>query len=189
MAYRIALFVHVCGALTVFMGAALEIVGALGLRRSHTVEQVRLYARILKLTEPMFPGAAVALIVAGVYMTLSQWSFSTPFVMVGLIGLVAISIQGATIQGRNWKAVHKAADEAPDGPVPADLRSLMLNPLAWASTGAACLAAVGAVAIMTIKPGWAACIAILVVTWGAGFVGGRMLVVRPQRVGAPRVAG
>ena len=188
MAYEIALFVHVCAALVLFMGVALEVVGILGFRRARTVEQVRLYSRIVKLTEPMFPGAAVLLILAGSYMALTEWSFSTPFVTVGLVGLVLIGVQGTTIQGRRWQAVDKAVEEADDGPVPAELRKLMLDPLAWASTGAACLAALGAVAIMTMKPGWAASISIVAVLWAVGFVGGRALVTRPERVGAPHTA-
>jgi Predicted integral membrane protein (DUF2269) len=187
--YEVALFVHVSAAMVLFGGVALEVVGALGLRRARTVEQVRLYCKVLKPTEPMFPAAAVGLVVAGLYMAISRWSFDTPFVTVGLVGLVTIAAQGFSIQARTWKAVDKAAEEAPDGPVPAELRTLMLDPLSWASTGAACLAAVGAVAIMTLKPGWIACISIVAVLWVVGFVGGRRLVVKPSRVGAPSVAG
>jgi len=188
MAYRVALFVHVCAALTLFMAVAIEFVGVLGFRFARTVEQVRLYSRIVKITEPMFPGAMFGLIAAGLYMALTEWSLRTPFVTVGLVGLILIGAQGLSIQGRRWKAVDQAAEKAPDGPVTAELRALMFDPLAWGSTGAASFAAVGAVAIMTTKPGWIACIAIVAGLWAVGFVAGRRMVAAPSRVGAPRAA-
>jgi hypothetical protein len=175
VAYSLALFVHVCGALLLFMAIALEVVGALGFRSARTVDQVRLYGRIIKSAAVMFPIATVALITAGAYMAVTQWSFSTPFVAVGLLTLVAVAAQASLIQGRRWQAVMKSAEDADDGPIPAGLQTLMSDQLARASTGAMAMAGVGVVAIMTLKPGWVGCIAIVAVSWIAGFVGARML--------------
>lgn len=178
MVYRIALFLHVCGALALFAAVAIELVGMFGFRRAASVEQVRMYSRIVKIAEPMFPLAAVTLLGAGIVMTVTSWSFTTPFVTVGIVTLVIMAILGPAVQGKTWKAVDQAAHDLPDGPVPAQLRHRMEDPAAWASTGGSVLSALGVVAVMTIKPGWGIAVAIVVAGYALGAVGGRMLVVR-----------
>lgn len=185
MVYRIALFLHVCGALALFAAIAIELVGTFGFRRATTVEQVRMYSRIVKITDPMFPLAAVTLLVAGIVLTITSYSFGTPFVVVGIVTLVAMAILGPAVQGKTWKAVEEAAHDLPDGPVPPDLRRLMENPAAWASTGGSVLGAVGVIAIMTMKPGWGVAIALVVTGYAIGALAGRMLVVRTSPATLP----
>ena len=188
MAYTIALFLHVCGALALFAAIGIELVGVVGLRHARTVGQVRTYARVVKVTEPMFPGASVLVLGAGLYMTLTEWSFRTPFVLVGLITLVAMALMGATVQGKRWQMVGKAAEELPDGPVPESLRQRIDDPVAWSSMGGSVCAAVGVVSLMTIKPGWVAAIAIVTIAYAIGALAGRLLVARHAATPVPRPA-
>lgn len=188
MAYSVALFLHICGALGLFAAVGIEVVGVLGFRRADTVDQVRTYARVVKVTEPMFPGFSVVVLGAGIYMTVTQWSFRTPFVIVGLTTLVVMAVLGATVQGRRWQMVGKAADDLPDGPVPASLRRLIDDPVGWSSMGGAVFAVVGVVALMTIKPGLAASVAIATIAYAVGGLAGWMLVRRRSEVPVPRVA-
>lgn len=185
MVYKIALFLHICGALALFAAVAIELVGIFGFRRASTVEQVRLHARILKITEPMFPLAAVTLLGAGIVLTITSWSFTTPFITVGIVTLVVMAILGPAVQGKTWKAVEEAAHELPDGPVPPQLRRLMEEPRAWAATGGSVLGALGVVANMTLKPGWGVAVATVVIGYGIGAVAGRMLVARTSPATLP----
>ena len=187
MAYKIALFLHVCGALGLFAAVGIEVVGTLGFRRAQTVDQVRTYARVVKVSEPMFPVVSVLLLAAGIYMTIMEWSFRTPFVVVGLITLIAMAVLGSTVQGKHWQAVEKAAHDLPDGPVPPSLRRLIDGPRAWASMGGSVAVALGVVALMTIKPGWVASIATVAIAYAVGGVAGWMFVARPSEVPAPGV--
>lgn len=188
MAYEIALFLHICGAIGLFAAVGIEVVGVMGFRRARTVDQVRTYARVVKVTEPMFPATSVVVLGAGIYMTVTQWSFRTPFVLVGLVTLVVMAALGSTVQGRQWQKVEKAADDLADGPVPETLRRLINDPVAWASMGGALFGAVGVVALMTIKPGWVAAIAIVTLAYAVGGVAGWMLVTRRSQVPVPNVA-
>lgn len=189
MAYSIALFLHICGALGLFAAVGIEMVGVLGLRRAQTVDQVRTYLRVVKVTESIFPVSSVLLLGAGIYVTVAQWSFRTPFVTVGLITLVVMAALGPTVQGKRWQLVEKAADDLPDGPVPDSLRRLIDDPIAWSSMGGAVFAAVGVVALMTIKPGWGASVAIAVIAYVVGGASGWMFVRRRPEVPVPGVAG
>lgn len=189
MAYSIVLFLHVCGALGLFAAVGIEVVGVLGLRRARTVDQVRTYARVVKVTEPMFPVFSLLVLGAGIYLTVTQWSFRTPFVIVGLTTLVVMAALGPTVQGKRWQLVEATADELPDGLVPESLRRLIDDPVAWSSMGGSVFAVVGVVALMTIKPGWTASVAIAVAAYAVGGASGWMFVRRGPEVPVPGVAG
>ena len=188
MAYKIALFMHICGVLGLFAGIGIELVGAIGFRGARTVDQVRTNARVVKVTVALFPAATVVVISAGVYMALTQWSFRTPFVVVGLITLLVIVALGATIQGKQWQMVEKAADGLPNGPVPESLGRLINDPVAWSSMAGGVFGALAVVFLMTIKPGWAAAIAIAVVAYAVGGLAGWLFAKPRAEAAVVRVA-
>ena len=178
-AYGVALFIHVLSAISFFTALALLQRGGVLLRRAETVEQVRSWLGVVESTKRMFPMAALFLFATGLFMTAQVWTFTTPWVLVGIVTLVALMGLGSGIVGRGVGRIGAAAAASEEGPVPDQLKRLVAEPNQWMVLSANSAAAVGLVWLMTNKPGWVASIAIVVGLWVIGAVGGRMAANRP----------
>ena len=172
-AYGVALFVHILGVVTFFSALALAQTTGKLLRGAATVEQVRSLMGVLQPTRRMFPWSAALLLASGLYMTAQVWTFTTSWVVVGIVTLVALIGVGTTLVGQRFAQVGMMAGTSEGGPVPDQLRTLIAEPTKWIVLSGNSAAAVGLVWLMTNKPGWVASISIVVVLWIAGALGGR----------------
>lgn len=117
--YRIALFIHVLAAI-VWVGGGImaqmlihrtqkagdpKMMGALGQEIGHIAERV-------------FTPASVIVLLAGIYMVLeADIGFSTPWVAIGLIGLIATVIMGVFYLGPQSKKMGALmAEHGPTSP-------------------------------------------------------------------------
>lgn len=154
MDVNIALFFHICGVLTLFGSAGVEILSLTSLRRTTSVAVGRAWAS----TEPplafAFPIAVVVLIASGLYMLHNNPDFklAQPWAMTVLVLLIVLAILGGAFNGRRMKAIHDALQEAPDGPIPADIVARIHDPYLITSILSMTGAILGAVLIMTTKP-------------------------------------
>lgn len=167
-AYDVALFIHLLGVITLFLALGIVQRAGIRLRAAATVEHARLWLELLRTSGPMFPSAAVLLLVTGLYMTAGSWSFSTPWVAVSLAGLVVLALQGGLVQGTRLRAMGVAAAAAADGPVPPELARLIADPVPWVSLGATNGAALGILWLMATKPGLVVSVAVVVGLWVLG---------------------
>ncbi|HET8985697.1 MAG TPA: hypothetical protein VFN03_08050, partial [Trueperaceae bacterium] len=73
--HEIAVFLHVVGALVLFGGQAIELVGFDRLRRSTSAESVQGVLGFMKPLGSMFRFSGVTLLVTGVYLTITAWGW------------------------------------------------------------------------------------------------------------------
>ena len=71
--YAVALFVHVLGALGLFAGLALEWAGLRRLRGATTASQVQARAATFAVLPRLYIPSAVAILLPGLYMTVTVW--------------------------------------------------------------------------------------------------------------------
>jgi hypothetical protein len=172
--YRIALFVHLLGVVTLFGGTVLLQRGAVRLRAATTVDEVRLWTGFLRPAGPMLPVALVILLASGLYMTARAWTVRTPFVAVSIITILGMAAGGAGIVGRRLRAIGRGAAAAGGGPIPPDLERLVRTPGPWIALSALNGAAVGVLWLMPNKPGWAASAAVVAIAVVIGGIVGAL---------------
>jgi len=97
-------------------------------------------------------------------------SFGDGWVMASAIALVLMAVAALKINTLKMNEIHRAAEDAPDGPVPRDLAALIADPVLFASTHAITTVMLGVVWNMTTKPGnlEAALVVIVAAIVGAG---------------------
>lgn len=152
--YTLALFAHILGVLSLFIGMGLQWTVTLLLRRSQTLSQVRLWSSLVRGTGRLAPVSGVLILAAGIYMMALSWSLSAPWIMVSLAAMVIMMALGMGVTARRLKGIQRAAAaEASADAITPDLYRQVHHPALWISTQMAASTALGIVFMMTNKPG------------------------------------
>src|SRR5438093_728147 len=129
--YTIALFLHIVGALGMFVALAFEWVAWAGLRRSATVQEARGWLGLLALVRRVGPASLGLILVAGLYMTATVVGW-TAWILVALASFVVIAALGGISNGRSLPAIERAL-QIETGPISDVLRQRMSAPTHAAS--------------------------------------------------------
>ena len=119
--YTLLLFVHVCGAICLFIGMGIWLFGITAIARAGQVEQVRTLAELMLMARLAVPAGAGVVIAAGLAMTLTAWGLQTGWIAVALGSLVIIGPIGTWLIDPKVRAMAALADTLPDGPLPITL--------------------------------------------------------------------
>lgn len=152
MWYTLALFVHILGAIGLFVAVSLIVVTFVRMRQASTLEQVREWAAMANLAGKSMIFISLVLLAPALYMVILAWGFTTPWVMAALITFVMLSIMGATLNGRTIERVVAMAQADSPGLVPDELRAQLLAPQLWLAECIRLLLLIGTLCLMTIKP-------------------------------------
>lgn len=152
MWYALALFIHILGAMALFVAISLIIVAFVRMRQASTLEQVREWATILQAAGKSMIFLALIILVPAFYMVSVAWGFTTPWVMAALITFVVLAIMGATVNGRTIERVVALARAAEPGPIPDEVRTQLLAPSLWLAEAIRLTLLIGILCLMTIKP-------------------------------------
>ena len=152
-AYSLVLFVHVLGALGLFVTTGIGQLVLARLRRARTVAQAREWLEVAQGVAKVEPLVALVLLGAGLYLTATAWGWRVAWIDVALGGLLAVVVIGSAVGGPRVAARTRAAAEAPDGPVPAELRARLDDPVLWTLARATAALELGIVFLMVVKPG------------------------------------
>lgn len=152
MWYALALFVHILGAIALFVAVSLTIIALVRIRGASTLEQVREWAAVLNGAGKSMFFLALIILVPAVSMVMVAWGFTTPWVMAALITFVVLAIMGATVSGRTIERVVALARTAEPGPIPDEVRTQLLAPSLWLAEAIRLTLLIGILCLMTIKP-------------------------------------
>src|SRR5258708_12400950 len=89
--YSIALFVHVVGALLLFVTLTVEGVALRQLSQAAAIESARAGAAMLRLNRIAGPFSALGVLVPGVYMTVTTWGW-VAWIVVALVSCPLIAL-------------------------------------------------------------------------------------------------
>jgi uncharacterized protein YneF (UPF0154 family) len=190
MDVNVALFFHICGVLTLFGSALLEITSLLRMRAARSVAEARSWAGVNKPLEVTFPIAVVLLASSGLYMLHNNPDFKSPqpWAMVVLVLLIVLAILGAVFHGRSLAAIAEGLAHAPQGAIPREIDAQIHNPLLLTSISSMSFAILGAVALMTVKPGLRDAIIVVAVSLILGAGVGQFVARREETAEVPEVA-
>lgn len=160
----VVLFLHIAVAIVAFAMAgvlhtSLQVIG-----RANRVQEIRTWGAVAHRIEPLFPLMALLLLGLGAWLvhlgkhTDDAFSFSTGWILAGLITLVAVEAVGGAILAPRGKKLTGLIEAAPDGEVSDDIRAAARDPLFWDMAHLTTFAFLGVVFIMAAKPdgAWAA---------------------------------
>jgi len=141
--YAIGLFVHIVGALGLFVALGLEWTSLLLRRRATTTEQVRERMGLASGVRGVSGASLATLLVSGLYLTATVWG-GVAWIAVALGAMVLMAVLGAALSGPRLAAIGQAVEAGPLAPLP--------DPLLWVSIQTRLAVALGIVFLMTVKP-------------------------------------
>lgn len=180
--YEWGLFAHLIGVFGMSGGAVAIVLTLAMMRRAATVGEIRVWASFGSLLEKIFPVASIILLGSGIYMVEEvDWPWGDGWINVSLVALIALMVLGPTINGRKVSAIEKAAEAAPDGPVPESMRVQLDDPVLFGSVHAMTLVVLGIIYNMTTKPGDAQAGIVIVMAIVIGVLSAIPMAMRQQR--------
>jgi hypothetical protein len=166
--YSFTLFLHFVFLLAAVAAAALSGFAALSLRRAETATEAIRWGASVRRVVPVFPIASLGLIGTGAYMTSKVWSWSTPWIIASLGGLIAIILLGAGVEGSRGRA---ALAELHAAGLSERAKRLLRDPLAWSARVTIWTLLIGVIFVMTTKPSGIICVAALSTAIVCGVLG------------------
>ena len=167
-AYSLVLFVHVLGALGLFVTTGIGQLVLARLRRAQTVAQARDWLEVAQGVARVEPLVALVLLGAGLYLTATAWGWRVAWIDVALGALLGVVVIGSAVGGPRVVARARAAAEAPEGPIPAELRTRLDDPVLWTLARVTAALQLGIVYLMVVKPGLLGSLAALGVALALG---------------------
>ncbi len=170
--YSIALFLHIVGALLLFVTLTVEGLALLQLRRAATMEAAAGAAGLLRLNRIVGPLSALGVLIPGLYMSATSWGW-VAWIVVALVSWVVIAVLGA-VNGIRILALQRSQA----------LLTGIQNPVFQISWSTRVGLALGVVFLMAVKPGTVAAVLTVLVTAAEGApLGTAMLTARRTRDG------
>ena len=161
--YSIALFLHIVGALLLFVTLTVEGIALRLLRRAVTMEAARGAAALLRLNRIVGPLSALGVLIPGLYMTATNWGW-VAWIVVALVCWLAIAVLGA-VNGVRILALDRSQA----------LLTGIRNPtflISWSTRAGIALAVIF---LMTVKPGAAGAVLAILLGAAAGLTLGVVL--------------
>ncbi|MGH7563906.1 MAG: hypothetical protein ACREK5_05740 [Gemmatimonadota bacterium] len=151
MLYSLALFLHVMGALGMFIALGIEWTILRNLPRATTAKEARGWLDPFLVLRRLYPWSFVAILVTGIYMMAVSWG-GAPWIVIGFFGLLALPALGG-MTGRRMRRIGPAIGEA-RGDLDDSMRIRLADPILRLSLWLRIGLAVGIIYLMTVKPGW-----------------------------------
>jgi len=150
--YTILLFVHVSGAICLFIGMGIWLFGITAIGRAARVEQVRTLADLMLMARLAVPAGAFVVIAAGLVMAQIAWGLQTGWIAVALGSLVIIGPIGTWVIDPKVRAMSALAHTLPDGPLPITLAECTHDRILRLALYTMTAMLFGIVFLMTTKP-------------------------------------
>jgi hypothetical protein len=179
--YEVALFIHLLGVVTLFIAIGITQRAGAQVRTAENLDHLRLWLGLIRMTRQMFPTSVVLLLLTGLYMAGDAWSFGDAWIVIAIVGVIALAVVGATVIGLRFQKIGMAAGAAGNGPVPAEIARAIEEPTIWIALYANSGMSLGILWLMATKPDWPASIAVVV---GLALVGGLLGRLSLSRIGA-----
>lgn len=167
--YSIVVFLHIVGAVGLFIAIGLEWVGLLRLRQAATVEAAREWIAVSGRLGPVFGVSTVLILLAGLYLVITNWGWGIGWVEVALLGTIVFAVLGSAFNGPRGARLDRALS-GQRGPISPDLRRQLNDPVLWTSVTTMATGAIGIVFLMATKPGFPGSIVTMIVAIAIGGV-------------------
>jgi hypothetical protein len=148
--YSIALFLHIVGALGLFVALGLEWTGLRQIRSAISLEQVRSWMGILKNDRKVGFASMLTAVITGIYMMVTVWGVRA-WISVTLASLVLLIGLSIVLTGPRMVAVGRSL-ATEKGLLSQTFRSLANHPLLWVSIQTRMAIALGIVFLKVAKP-------------------------------------
>lgn len=148
--FSIALFLHIVGALGVFVALSLEWTALRQVRSANLPEQIRPWMGILKSSNKVGFPAMLATVITGFYMVLNGLGW-VPWILVVIGALILVIALTRALTAPGMAAIGRALVKE-NGPISQIFQNLVNDPILWISIQTRIAIVLGIVLLKISKP-------------------------------------
>jgi hypothetical protein len=148
--YSIVLFLHIVGALGLFVALALEVISLIYLQRANSIESIREWLKTFRWLDRVGPISMGLLLLSGFHMIATTWG-TVAWIGVALAAMVLFVMVGITLT-RSRMAAIKRVEATESGALSSTFRQQLHDPFLWTSIKLRVALGLGIVFLMTVKP-------------------------------------
>lgn len=148
--YGIVLFLHIVGALGLFVTFGLEWASLAYMQRAMTAEQAREWLGVRSWVMRLGPASLALLLLSGIYMIATSWGLKG-WIIAAFASLVLLAVLGATLTGMRLVPIERSLASERGNLSPA-MRRQLSDPLMWTSILTRTAIGLGVVFVMVVKP-------------------------------------
>ena len=153
MLYNTILFVHILGAIVMFMGVGITMAAMIAMLYSRSIEQLRGYVSLAKKADGLLPFSVILILIPGLYLVFTNWGWGDAWINASLILLIVMTIMGPVINLRRIHEIDHAANEASE--LTLEVIDKVKNKVLWTSVSIMTMLGFAIVFLMTVKVGLA----------------------------------
>jgi hypothetical protein len=149
MYYRIALFLHVTGALLLFAAMIIEWLCLVNFRKAMDLREIK--ESISNYSKSGLIGftAVFLVLIPGIYMMAVAWK-NAGWIITAFIGMILLAVIGGAVTGKKLKVIKKIISN--ENNISPELRSLLNNNSLMLSLKIRTAVFLGIIYLMTVKP-------------------------------------
>ncbi|HVS49384.1 MAG TPA: hypothetical protein VHJ99_10810 [Candidatus Dormibacteraeota bacterium] len=177
--YSVDVFLHVMGAILVFVGYGTLLLTVAGMRLATRSDQLRaitstllasrrIGAERVSALDAVVIAGVLMIVVTGLDMALSLQLIRAPWIDVAIGSFIVLAPIGPLVINPRLHRIADAADLEPNGPISNGLRSHMRDPILTLALGGSLGILVALIFLMTTKPALGTSLAAVAITVGAG---------------------
>lgn len=151
MLYNVVLFLHILGAVIMFMAISILALSMLSLLHAKETEDVKRWSGLAVKTDALFPLSTLIIIVPALYLVFSTWGWGIAWINVSLAALLGTSFLGPIINLRRLKGILAAAEAETDSVPSSDLVRKVRDPVLWNSVSIMSMLVFGILFLMAVK--------------------------------------
>lgn len=181
MLYDIILFLHIIGAIVMFIAVGITLTAMVSMIHSKKVSTMQTWAALAVKLDGLLPLSVILILLPGLYLVITSWGWGHAWVNVSLFILLLMTVMGPAINLRRLKDILSAVNtEAANTEVPsAILVEKAKDRTLWNSVSIMTMLAFGLVFLMTVKVGLIGSVFVVMASILAGFAAARFLLRRP----------
>lgn len=149
--YLIAKFIHIVGALGMFVTLGVEWLSLWNLRHAASKIHVHEWQRITRGVQRLGGASMAAILISGFYM-MAVARLHASWLIVTFVSLILLGVLATRLTGRHMKAIQQSMDMDSEA-ISSSLSQLLRQPLLWIVMQTRVAVTLGVVFLMTAKPG------------------------------------
>lgn len=169
MLYNVVLFLHIVGAVIMFMAIAILALAMISLLQSKDTENVKRWSGLAVKTDGLFPMSTLLILVPALYLVFSTWGWGTAWINVSLAALLGTSFLGPVINLRRLKGILAAAEAETEAVPSVGLMNKVRDRVLWNSVSVMSMLVVGILFLMAVKLALVGSLITMVIAVAAGF--------------------
>lgn len=183
MLYNTVLFLHILGAILMFVAIGITLSAMIAMLHSKKVDAIYNWSAIAVKLDGLLPFSVILILLPGLYLVITNWGWGIAWVNISLIALVAMTFMGPIINLRRLKGIlntAKIAHETNMSAPTAELSNKIRDRVLWNSVSIMTLLAVAIVFIMTVKLELVGTLITMAIAIALGFIVSKALLNKPS---------